>query len=79
MNIFIAGGSGAIGRHLVPMLVAQDHRVVALTRTAAGAARLAAMGALPVLGDVFDARLDERVRDARPEVVIPDKYGKPTL
>jgi nucleoside-diphosphate-sugar epimerase len=70
MNIFIAGGSGAIGRHLVPMLVGQGHRVVALTRTAAGAARLAAMGALPMLGDVFDARLDERVRDARPEVVI---------
>ena len=71
LKIFIAGGSGAIGRQLVPLLVGQGHHVVALTRTAAGAARLEAMGATPLIGDVFDAeRLAELVVQAAPEVVI---------
>jgi nucleoside-diphosphate-sugar epimerase len=34
MNIFIAGGTGAIGRFLVPLLVNGGHKVVALTRSA---------------------------------------------
>jgi 2-alkyl-3-oxoalkanoate reductase len=71
LNIFIAGGSGAIGRQLVPMLVQLGHQVVAMTRTPVGAARLAAMGATPVIGDVFDAdRLNELMRQAAPELVI---------
>ncbi|TDW87576.1 NAD-dependent epimerase/dehydratase family protein [Kribbella pratensis] len=32
MRIFIAGATGAIGRRLVPLLVAQGHHVTALTR-----------------------------------------------
>jgi len=71
MNIFIAGGSGAIGRQLVPMLVREHHHVVALTRTADGAAALQAMGATPVIGDVFhSAALLELVRRAEPDTVI---------
>jgi 2-alkyl-3-oxoalkanoate reductase len=71
LKIFIAGGSGAIGRQLVPMLVQQGHQVVALTRTALGAARIEAMGATPVIGDVFDdVRLAQWVRQAAPELVI---------
>ena len=34
MRIFIAGGSGVIGRSLVPMLIAAGHQVTALTRDA---------------------------------------------
>src|SRR5688572_29169466 len=71
MNVFIAGGSGAIGRQLVPMLVRDGHRVVAMTRAPQGAARLEAMGATPVFGDVFDrAHLEDLVARAEPEVVI---------
>ncbi|HSW22514.1 MAG TPA: NAD(P)-dependent oxidoreductase [Burkholderiaceae bacterium] len=71
MNVFIAGGSGAIGRQLVPMLVQAGHHVVAMTRTADGAAILQSMGATPVIGDVFDApRLIELMQEAEPEVVI---------
>ena len=71
MNIFIAGGSGAIGRQLVPMLVQQGHHVVAMTRTPLGAARIEAMGATPAIGDVFDSvRLAELARQAAPELVI---------
>jgi 2-alkyl-3-oxoalkanoate reductase len=71
MRIFIAGGSGVIGRALVPMLVAAGHTVVALTRGADRAASLQAMGAQPVIGDVFDeAVLTPLVREARPDVAI---------
>jgi len=71
VNIFVAGGSGAIGRQLVPMLVQEGHHVVAMTRSPGGAARLEAMGAAPVIGNVFDkGRLDDLVAQAKPEVVI---------
>jgi nucleoside-diphosphate-sugar epimerase len=71
MNIFIAGGTGAIGRLLVPMLVAQGNRVVAMTRSTDRVAQLKQMGAEPVVGDVFDpATLKELVKQAKPEIVI---------
>ncbi len=71
MRIFLAGGSGAIGRYLVPMLVADGHRVTAMTRTPSNAAVLEQMGATTVLGDVFDAPgLVGVVKKAEPEIVI---------
>jgi nucleoside-diphosphate-sugar epimerase len=71
MNIFIAGGTGAIGRCLVPLLVAAGHKVVALSRSADGASMLASMGALPVSGDVYDqAQLARCVAESEAEVVI---------
>ena len=71
MNIFLAGATGAIGRSLVPMLVKEGHKVVAMTRAAEKSRGLEAMGAQPVLGDVFDvARLNDVVKRAAPEIVI---------
>jgi nucleoside-diphosphate-sugar epimerase len=71
MNLFIAGGTGAIGRFLVPLLVKAGHKVVALTRSAERTAQLARMGATPVVGDVFDeARLARLVTESEAEVVI---------
>jgi nucleoside-diphosphate-sugar epimerase len=71
LNIFIAGGSGAIGRVLVPMLVSAGHRVVAMTRSAERVQQLRNMGAIPIIGDVFDqSRLTELVVEVEPEIVI---------
>src|SRR5689334_2728953 len=71
MNIFIAGGTGAIGRILVPLLVNAGHTVVALTRAQEHASRLERMGAVPVIGDVYDqARLARLVAESEAEVVI---------
>jgi 2-alkyl-3-oxoalkanoate reductase len=71
MRVFVLGGSGAVGRRLVPMLIAQGHQVVATTRTPARAAGLAALGAQPVIVDGLDrAALAEAVAAARPEVVV---------
>jgi len=71
MKIFVAGGSGAIGRSLVPMLVEAGHQVVAMTRSTGRASALAAMGAVPVIGDVFDRdELTALVAGARPDTVV---------
>ena len=71
MNIFIAGGTGAIGRVLVPLLVNAGHRVVALTRSADRGSQLEQKGAVPVVGDVYDqARLSRLVAESGAEVVI---------
>ncbi len=69
--IFLAGASGAIGRRLAPLLVADGWRVVGTTRSADKTAALRAMGVEPVVVDVFDAAaLLGVVADVRPEVVI---------
>jgi len=71
MNIFIAGGTGAIGRFLVPLLVKAGHRVVALARSADRTPQLVQMGAIPVVGDVYDeAGLARLVAESEAEVVI---------
>ena len=69
--VFLAGASGAIGRRLAPLLVADGWRVVGTTRSADKAALLRELGVDPVVVDVFDAGgLAKVVDEARPEVVI---------
>ena len=71
MIIFIAGGTGAIGRFLVPLLVGAGHKIVALTRSADRTSQLAKMGAVPVIGDVYDeVRLARLVAESEAEAVI---------
>ena len=71
MNIFIAGGTGAIGRVLVPLLMDAGHKVVALTRSADHSSQLEQMGALPVVGDVYDeVHLARLIAESEAEVVI---------
>jgi uncharacterized protein YbjT (DUF2867 family) len=54
MNIFIAGATGYIGRHLVPELISRGHTVRALVR--AGSMGKLPEGAERVPGDPLDAR-----------------------
>ncbi len=61
MNVFIAGGSGAIGLPLVRTLVAAGHQVTALTRSASKAEMLRALGATPAVADALDAAALRRV------------------
>jgi uncharacterized protein YbjT (DUF2867 family) len=53
IDILITGGTGYIGAHLVPVLVAHGHRVRVLAREQS-AGRVAA-GATTVIGDALDA------------------------
>jgi len=71
MRIFIAGATGALGRRLVPRLVAGGHQVVGMTRSPDRAAGLRAVGAAPVVADAFDREaVVDAVRRAEPEVVV---------
>ena len=71
MRIFLAGASGVIGQHLIPMLVAEGHVVAGMTRTPGKAERLRSLGAEPIVCDVFDRDTLFKVVDRfAPEVVI---------
>lgn len=54
MKIFLAGGTGVLGRATVPRLVAAGHQVVGVARTEAKADLLRRQGAVPVTVDLFD-------------------------
>ncbi|WP_422449357.1 NAD(P)H-binding protein, partial [Thermoanaerobacterium sp. DL9XJH110] len=54
MRVFVAGGTGALGRRLVPQLLARGHEVTATTRSADKAGELAALGARPAVVDGLD-------------------------
>ncbi|MGH3280400.1 MAG: NAD-dependent epimerase/dehydratase family protein [Trebonia sp.] len=71
MRVFVTGATGAVGRHLVPMLVAAGHEVTATTRTPGKAAGLKQAGAAPVVVDGLDrAAVTAAVRAAAPEVIV---------
>jgi nucleoside-diphosphate-sugar epimerase len=71
MRVFVAGASGAIGRPLVPALLAGGHEVTGMTRRPERADEIKAVGADAVVCDVFDAEaLNAAVAAAKPEVVV---------
>jgi NAD(P)-dependent dehydrogenase (short-subunit alcohol dehydrogenase family) len=49
MNIFLAGATGAIGKRLLPQLLARGHQVTTTTRTSAKLNAVRAAGAKAVL------------------------------
>ncbi len=71
MRIFVAGGTGVIGQHLLPRLAADGHQVTATTRNPARAGQLRQLGAEPVILDGLDGQaVGEAVARAEPEVII---------
>jgi nucleoside-diphosphate-sugar epimerase len=71
MKIFVAGASGAIGRPLLPKLIAAGHEVTGTTRREERAAEIQAAGATAVVCEAFDAEaLRDAVAVAAPEVVV---------
>ncbi len=71
MRVFVAGATGAIGRQLVPRLVAAGHEVHGMTRSASKQAILTELGAVPVVADALDPdQIAEAVGRARPDVIV---------
>jgi nucleoside-diphosphate-sugar epimerase len=71
MRVFVAGATGAIGRQLVPRLVAAGHEVHGMTRHESKKAMLDELGAVPVVADALDPdQVAEAVGGARPEVIV---------
>jgi uncharacterized protein YbjT (DUF2867 family) len=54
MKVFVAGGTGAIGRYLMPLLVRNGHEVVALARTAEKARVVEELGAKVAYADALN-------------------------
>ena len=76
MRVFVAGGTGVLGRRLVPQLVARGHHVTATTTSAARLGLLARLGADGVVMDGLDAAsVGEAVAMARPEVIVHQMTG----
>jgi nucleoside-diphosphate-sugar epimerase len=78
MKIFVAGGTGAIGRPLIAKLLAKGHTLVALTRASEKTQALVEQGIEPAIADVFDTdAVKAVVRRAQPEVVIEQLTALP--
>lgn len=54
MRVFVAGGTGVIGRRLIPQLVQAGHQVAATTRFEAKTELLESLGARPAVLDPLD-------------------------
>ena len=71
MRVFVAGGSGVIGRRLVPQLVARGHDVVATTSHSGRLGELERLGAEAVVMDGLDAAsVGEAVASTGPDVIV---------
>ena len=71
MRVFLAGGTGVIGRALLPQLRDAGHEVTAMTRFEERADKLRELGVEAVVCDAFDTdRVVLAVESARPEVVV---------
>jgi nucleoside-diphosphate-sugar epimerase len=71
MRVFVAGGTGVIGRRLIPQLVARGHQVTATTTSATKLDVLTKLGAEGVVMDGLDAvSVGETVATARPDVIV---------
>ena len=71
MRVFVAGATGAIGKQLVPRLVAVGHEVHGMTRSESKQAMLYELGAVPVVADALDPdQVAEAVGRARPDVIV---------
>ena len=71
MRILIAGATGALGRHLVPRLIAAGHRVIGTTRRSAKVDTICQLGGEPTVVDGLDgAKVREVVRSVQPDVIV---------
>jgi nucleoside-diphosphate-sugar epimerase len=71
MRVFVAGATGAIGKQLVPRLVAAGHEVHGMTRSESKQGMLSELGAVPVVADALDPdQVAEAVGRARPDVIV---------
>ena len=87
MRVFVAGGTGVVGRRLVPQLVARGHQVTATTTSAGKLGLLRQLGAEGIVMDGLDAAaVGEAVASARPDAIVNQMTalsmahaGKPNL
>jgi nucleoside-diphosphate-sugar epimerase len=80
MRVFLAGATGAIGRQLVPLLLAEGHQVTGMTRSPQRARELQDVGAEAVIADALEREaVHAAVAQAQPEAVIHQLTAIPAL
>jgi len=78
VRVFVAGASGAIGRPLIPKLVAARHEVTGMTRSDASAEAIRHAGAHAAVVDVFDAdAVRAAAEEAGAEVLVHELTALP--
>ncbi|MPZ24855.1 MAG: NAD-dependent epimerase/dehydratase family protein [Dehalococcoidia bacterium] len=71
MRVFVAGGTGVMGRRLVPRLVARGHQMTATTTGPGKLGLLQQLGAEAVVMDGLNAMsVGEAVATARPDAIV---------
>ena len=71
MRVLLAGATGAIGRSLLPRLVAAGRQVVGTTRSEKKADLIRRLGGEALIADGLDARaIDRAVRSAKPDAIV---------
>jgi nucleoside-diphosphate-sugar epimerase len=87
VRVFVAGGTGVLGRRLVPQVVARGHQVTATTTGSAKLGLVAELGADGVVMNGLDAvSVKEAVAAARPDAIVHEmtalslaRTGRPSL
>jgi nucleoside-diphosphate-sugar epimerase len=78
VRIFVAGATGVLGLRLLPLLIAEGHQVAGMTRSPSKASQIRALGAEPVVCDVYDrARLETAIVSFRPKAVVHELTDLP--
>ena len=80
MRVFVAGATGAMGRQLVPRLIAAGHHVTGTTRSESKQVALWDLGATPVVVDALDPdQVADAVANAQAEVIVHELTSIETL
>ncbi|HEY3925495.1 MAG TPA: NAD(P)-dependent oxidoreductase [Acidothermaceae bacterium] len=71
MKVFVAGATGVLARAIIPLLVAQGHEVVGMTRSPSKQDLVRSLGARPVVADALDPdAVAQAVASTEPEVIV---------
>jgi nucleoside-diphosphate-sugar epimerase len=78
MKVFVAGATGALGKQLVPQLVAKGHEVTGMTRSPSKQDLVRGLGARPAVADALDpGAVGEAVAAAEPDAVVHELTALP--
>src|SRR3954453_14526036 len=71
MKVLVAGATGALGKQLVPRLVANRRDVTGITPSMSKQDALRALGARPAVADALDPdQVARAVAEAEPDVIV---------